>query len=160
MRALGLTRRYAVALGVALGVVVADQLTKLWSESSLVGERIEVIPRVLWVTFVENTGASFSLFQGGGSIIGLVAIGAVVFVLVTLRSPRPLGEVIGLGLVLGGAVGNLIDRIRRGDGFLDGPVVDWIQIPFDFPVFNLADTALTFGVIVLLVSAWRHRHEV
>ncbi|MXX45221.1 MAG: signal peptidase II, partial [Acidimicrobiia bacterium] len=71
-----------------------------------------------------------------------------------LRTPRPGLEVIGLGLVMGGAVGNLVDRATRGEGLLDGKVVDWIQVP-NFPVFNLADTALTVGVGLVLLSALR-----
>lgn len=158
MRQHGLRRRLALALGVAAGVIALDQATKVWSETSLVDGRIEVIPGLLWFTYAENTGASFSLFQGRGSIIGVVAIGAVIFVLASLRTERPALEVVGLGFVLGGAVGNLIDRFRRGDGLLDGPVVDWIQVP-NFPIFNIADSALTIGVVLLLISAWRHRHE-
>lgn len=158
MRTLGLRRRLALALGLALGVLALDQVTKVWSETSLADGRIEVIPGFLWFTYAENTGASFSLFQGRGSIIGVVAIGAVIFVLASLRAERPALEVAGLGLVLGGAVGNLVDRFRRGDGLLDGPVVDWIQVP-NFPVFNVADSALTIGVVLLLISAWQHRHE-
>jgi signal peptidase II len=153
-----LIRRYALVAAVAGLVVAADRATKAWAESSLAGDPIEVVPGLLWFTFVENPGSAFSLFQGGGPLLGVAAIVAIVVVLGALRAERPALEVVAFSLILVGAVGNLVDRIIRGDGVLDGKVVDWIQVP-NFPVFNLADSALTVGVGLLLVSAWRHRHE-
>ena len=86
--------------------------------------------------------------------LGLAAAGAVGVIGWALLRPRPGSEVVGLGLVMGGAVGNLVDRATRGEGLLDGKVVDWIQVP-NFPVFNMADTALTVGVGLVLLSAFR-----
>ena len=63
-------------------------------------------------------------------------------------------EFTGLGLILGGAIGNLIDRFTRGDGLLDGAVVDWIQLP-NFPTFNIADAAITIGAGLLILGALR-----
>ena len=64
----------------------------------------------------------------------------------------------GLTLVLGGALGNLVDRIMRGPGWLDGHVVDWIALP-NFPTFNIADSAITVGAVFLVLGAWRNRSE-
>ena len=145
---------FALALGAAATVVAVDQISKRWAESSFESERVEVVPDLLWFTYVENPGSAFSMFQDAGVWLGLAAAGAVGVIGWALRTPRPGSEVIGLGLVMGGAVGNLVDRASRGDGLLNGKVVDWIQVP-NFPVFNMADAALTVGVGLVVLSAFR-----
>ena len=79
---------------------------------------------------------------------------AIVIVLNALREERPLIETIAFGLIGGGAAGNLVDRLARGDGLTDGGVIDWIQFP-NFPVFNVADSSITVAVVLLLAQAWR-----
>lgn len=145
---------FALALGAAATVVAVDQISKRWAESSFESERVEVVPDLLWFTYVENPGSAFSMFQDAGVWLGLAAAGTVGVIGWALRTPRPGSEVIGLGLVMGGAVGNLVDRASRGDGLLNGKVVDWIQVP-NFPVFNMADAALTVGVGLVVLSAFR-----
>jgi signal peptidase II len=145
---------FGLAVGAAAAVVAVDQVSKRWAESSFESGRMEVVPDLLWFTYVENPGSAFSMFQNSGVWLGVAAAGAVGVIGWALRTPRPGSEVIGLGLVMGGAVGNLVDRATRGEGLLDGKVVDWIQVP-DFPVFNMADTALTVGVGLVLLSAFR-----
>lgn len=145
---------FGLAVGAAATVVAVDQISKRWAESSFDSERLEVVPDALWFTYVENPGSAFSMFQDAGVWLGLAAAGAVGVIAWALRNPRPGSEVIGLSLVMGGAVGNLVDRATRGEGLLDGKVVDWIQVP-NFPVFNMADTALTVGVGLVLLSALR-----
>lgn len=137
-------------------VVAIDLLTKAWAGRNFVGRTVEIIPVVLSFTFAENSGAAWSLFQDAGTFLSVAALVALTIIVVSVWSPRPVAEVIGLGLIAGGAAGNLFDRLARGDGAFDGPVIDWIRFP-NFPVFNLADTAITFGVVVLLVTAWRSR---
>ncbi len=154
MRSPKLITTFGLAVGAAATVVAVDQISKRWAENSFDAERLEVVPDVLWFTYVENPGSAFSMFQNAGVWLGLAAAGAVGVIGWALRKPRPGSEVIGLGLVMGGAVGNLVDRATRGEGLLDGKVVDWIQIP-NFPVFNMADTALTVGVGLVLLSAFR-----
>lgn len=154
MRRAKLITTFGVAVGAAAVVVAVDQLSKRWAESSFDSERMEVVPDVLWFTYVENPGSAFSMFQNAGVWLGVAAAGAVGVIGWALRTPRPGSEVFGLGLVMGGAVGNLVDRATRGEGLLDGKVVDWIQVP-NFPVFNVADTALTVGVGLVLLSAFR-----
>ena len=103
-----------------------------------------------------NFGAAFSMFQGAGSAIALVAIGAAIFIfMVSGLVDRP-RETIALGLVMGGAIGNLADRVFRGSGVLDGGVVDWIDFSF-FPSFNVADSAITIGAALALLFALRDR---
>ncbi|MGB7859969.1 MAG: signal peptidase II [Acidimicrobiia bacterium] len=151
-----LIRRYSFALGTAAIIVVADLITKRYASIHFVDSPVEVIPGFLTFTFLENPGGAFSLFQNGGQIIGVAAIGVTLFVLAALRASRPALEVVALGMVIGGAVGNLLDRIFRGVGFLDGPVIDWIDLWW-IPTFNIADASVTVAVALLVLHAWRTR---
>ncbi len=149
-------RRYSAALGIALAVVVADLLTKRYASIHFADSPIEVIPGFLTFTFTENPGAAFSLFQNAGPFMGVAAVVVSIFVLWSIRTERPLIEVAALGLVLGGANGNLMDRVFRGEGFLDGKVIDWISMWW-IPTFNISDASVTIAVGLLLIHAWRTR---
>lgn len=137
-------------------VVIVDQLTKAWALQALDDGPIVLIDEVLNFRLFFNTGASFSLFAKGGAIIGLVVIGVVVMIFIALRDAGHRLDAVALGLVLGGAIGNLLDRAFRGDGFLDGAVVDFINVPF-FATFNVADIAINVGVALLLIGAFLRR---
>jgi signal peptidase II len=141
---------------VAAGVVALDQLTKAWAINALADGPIAIIDGTLQFRLARNTGAAFSLFASGGPIVGIMAIGVVILIFVALGDASRRLEAVALGLVLGGAVGNLLDRAFRGDDFLSGAVVDFVYTSF-FPTFNVADTAITFGVALLLLSAFRRR---
>ncbi len=141
------------ALLVAGIVLIVDQLAKAWAVNALADGPIVLIGDFLHLDLLYNTGAAFSFFGGGGRLLPLVVIGVVIAIFFALRDAGNLGEAIGLGLVLGGALGNLADRVFRGDGLIDGAVVDYIDLSF-FATFNLADTAVTVGVIVLAVSTF------
>lgn len=143
-----------LGVSVALGAVLVDQVTKVWAVAALQDGPIHLIGDVLRLRLIRNSGAAFSTFQGVGPLIGLAAVGVIALVFVMMYHVARRFEVVGLGLVLGGALGNLVDRIFRGDGFLDGSVVDWIDPSF-FPAFNGADSSITIGVAVLLVGAMR-----
>ncbi len=149
-------RAYGLAVGLAAVAVASDVWTKRYAATHFVGRRVVIVPKVLAFTYGENSGAAFSMFPDGGAFLGVAAMVATGFVLYSLRNRRPMLEVAGLGLIMGGALGNLVDRLVRGDGFLDGHVVDWIQFP-NFPIFNLADTWITVGVGLLFIAGWRHR---
>jgi signal peptidase II len=141
-----------LALVIAAGVLAADQLTKWWAAARLPGHPIRLIPGVLWLRYWTNSGSAFGLFQGAGSFIALGALAAVVvIVLVVHRAQGPL-ETVAMGLVLGGALGNLVDRIFRGPGLLDGRVVDFVDFQH-FPAFNVADGAITIGACLALIVA-------
>ena len=143
---------YRISIIAALTVLLADQLTKNWARDNLAGEApLEIIGSWLQLTYTKNPGAAFSIFTGSGRTIGLIAIGVVVFLVVLIGKSTRRSEVIGLGLILGGALGNLTDRIARAEGFLDGSVVDWIDWWF-IPTFNIADAALNVGVAILLIG--------
>ncbi len=148
------TRR--VALLISAAVIAVDQLTKWWVVSTLPGDPIELIPGVLYLRYVTNPGAAFGLLPGAGSLIALGAIAAAVLIMMMVhRLPGRL-EVVAMGLVLGGALGNLGDRLFRGPGLLDGRVVDFIDFEY-FPAFNVADSAITVGALLLIVDAFREK---
>ena len=152
-RQIELIRRYSLGLGVAAVIVLADLLTKRYASIHFVEEPVVVIPGFLTFTYTENPGGAFSLFQNGGQVIGVLAIIVTVFVILALRTERSALEVVALGLVIGGATGNLVDRIFRGDGILDGPVIDWIDMWW-IPTFNIADASVTVAVVLILGNAW------
>lgn len=144
------------AAGVATIVVVLDQLTKWWATNALADGPIVVVEGFFQFRLTFNTGASFSLFSGGGQILAVIAIGVVVMIFYMLGDASRRVEALALGLVLGGALGNLIDRIFRGSGLLDGAVVDFIDFDF-FATFNVADMAINIGVLVLLIAVFWKR---
>jgi signal peptidase II len=144
------------AVTVATGVVLLDQLTKWWVVRTLPGEPIILIEDFLQLRYFTNKGAAFSMLEGSGSIIALVAIVASVFIVVVSGKLDIRREAVALGLVLGGAVGNLIDRVFRGEGLLDGGVVDFVDFSF-FPAFNVADAAITIGAGLALLFAFLQR---
>lgn len=145
-----------IALGTAAIVLAADQLTKWWVVATLPGDPIVLVPDFLQLRYLTNKGAAFSLLEGWGSVIALVAIAAAVFIFLVAGHVEVTGEAVALGLVLGGAVGNLVDRIFRGPGLLDGGVVDFVDFSF-FPAFNVADSAITIGAALALWFAFRSR---
>jgi signal peptidase II len=143
---------FRLSLITALALLLVDQVSKNWARDSFADGSREVIGSWLRVTYHKNPGAAFSTFTDAGQIIGFIAIGVTLFLLYLVgRSTRRV-ELVSLGLILGGALGNLTDRIFRGEGFLDGAVVDWIDWWF-IPTFNIADAALNVGVAMLLLSA-------
>lgn len=151
-----LIRRYLIGLGIATVVVVADLLTKRYAALNFDGNPVEIIPGFFGFTFVENPGGAFGMFQNGGVVIGIAAVIITLVVLVALATERPMAETVALGLVVGGAVGNLVDRFARGEGIIDGAVIDWVELWW-IPTFNIADTSVTVAVALLLIHAWRSK---
>ena len=143
---------FRLAFAVGLGIVLVDQLTKNWARDTFQDGSVEVIGSWLRFRYSENPGAAFSSFTGSGQVIAVIGVGVIGFLVFLIsRTTRGI-ELVALGLILGGALGNLIDRIFRGTGVLDGAVVDWIDWWF-IPTFNVADAALNVGVAVLLIAA-------
>lgn len=152
-------RHLPLALGVAAAWLVLDQLTKWWAEQTLPGNTIEIV-WTLRLRLVTNTGASFSLGEGMGPIIGLIALAVVGLLLWTGRSIGTRLGAVGLGLVLGGALGNVLDRgFRDGDGLMGGAVIDFIDFRW-WPVFNVADIGVVVGAVLLLVASARSEPSV
>lgn len=149
-------RRYSTALLIAAGILLLDLLTKRNAAINFVDGDIVIIPGWLWFTFVENPGAAFGIFPRSGPVIGVLAIAITVVVLTLLRTERPRIEQVAFGLIVGGAVGNIVDRVMRGEGVLDGPVIDWIGL-WRIPTFNIADASVNVAVALLLIHAWLGR---
>lgn len=137
----------AVVLLCAAGLIAVDQILKAWMLELLSGGPIMLIPGLLQLTYVENRGAAFGIFQGRVqilSIITAVVLIAAVVLLLMGKFKHPV-ELWSIGLIIAGGAGNLIDRIARGF------VIDYLDISplFSFPVFNLADCCVVVGTCVL-----------
>jgi signal peptidase II len=132
-----------------------DRITKIWAASTLPGGPIDVVPGVLTLRFTTNSGGAFSIGQRAPWFF--VGVTAVVVVIIVATSFRHTSRIVGaaLGLVLGGALGNLTDRAIRGPG-MRGRVVDFVDFHV-WPVFNLADTAIVIGAILLALAGLRER---
>jgi signal peptidase II len=139
---------------VALSVVALDQLTKWWAKETLDTRTID-LPWTLRLNLTLNRGAAFGLGSKYAPLIALAAVGVVVVVLGTTRGLDARWPRVGVGLVLGGAFGNLADRLfREGSGFLGGAVVDFVDLQW-WPVFNVADAAVCVGAVLLVLTAAR-----
>ena len=148
-------RRIALLGAVAVFVIVADLLTKLAVVAHMTtDETHDVLGGLLKITYTRNAGAAFSTGKGLTAVFALVAVAVAVAIVRTARRLRSLTWAIVLGLLLGGALGNLGDRVFRSPGFLRGHVVDWIELPH-WPVFNLADSAIVCGGILAVILSWR-----
>ncbi len=150
-------RHNLVLLGVAAFVVAVDQLTKWWALVALDDRDIDLV-WTLRLHLVHNTGAAFGLGQGLEVLIAVVAFLFVIMVAWVSWGGRRLAlPPVLLGMILGGAIGNLADRaVRAGDGFLGGAVVDFIDLQW-WPVFNAADSAIVVAGVILVLTAPRYR---
>ncbi|GAA2213849.1 signal peptidase II [Nonomuraea monospora] len=150
----GSGRLYGVMLALAAVVLVVDQLTKLWAVSTLSdSERVPVIPPLIHFRLLYNAGAAFSLGAGATWVFALAAAAAVIGILYTARRLASTGWALVLGVLLGGAVSHLGDRLFREPGFAHGHVVDFIDYgPF---VGNVADIALTCGAAAMVLLSLR-----
>lgn len=142
---------------ILLSVIVIDQLTKLWAFSydSL---NIEIIKNFFYIGQVKNTGAAWGILSGNMVIFFIVTLIAIYFIVDIYRKSkeRPWYFNVALMLVLAGAIGNFIDRMTLGyvrDFF------DFYIFSYDFPLFNVADSALVVGVIVIIYYIIRNPHE-
>ena len=142
-------RHGATTAAIVAGVVLfMDQVAKYLVRASLVvpGTSVPVVGDLLRLTFTRNDGAAFGLLPGSTALfipVHVIVLGCIVGYLVRWRPERP-WVIVALGLIAGGALGNLVDRV------LLGWVTDFIQVPFNFPVFNVADSAIVIGVAMLV----------
>ena len=142
------------------GVLVLDQATKVLVDKTMaLHQSIEIIPNFADLTYLRNTGAAFGFLAGARSslrivffaLISSVAIGCIVYLIRGLR-PQRKGLLVSLSLILGGALGNLIDRLRLGE------VIDFIDLHWydiHWPAFNVADSAISIGVVLLFIQMLR-----
>jgi signal peptidase II len=142
--------------GVALLLYGLDQLAKYLVVAHLTeGQLVPVLGQLLQLHFVTNSGAAFSLASGFTWILSIVALGVVAVIIWFSRRIRSFAWATVFGLVLGGAVGNLTDRLFRPPGFGTGHVVDFIQV-YGFPaIFNLADSGIVVAMVLFLLLSLR-----
>jgi signal peptidase II len=146
--------RVIIILAAIAAVVVAiDQITKAIVVSVMVeGEPIHVWDNIVILDFVRNPGAAFSLASGSTWIFSLLAAGVTVVIIWLARRLRSVGWGVAFGLLLGGTLGNLSDRLVREPGFGTGWVIDFINLPWLMPaIFNVADIGITSSVVVLVL---------
>ncbi|MEO6084044.1 MAG: signal peptidase II [Umezawaea sp.] len=155
-------RRVLLLAAVAAVVLALDVFSKIIAVAELEGrEPVELLGGALYLPLVRNGGAAFGLAEGWTAVLALIALGVVGFIGWIARKLRSVPWAIGLGLVLGGALGNLGDRIFRAPGPLRGHVVDFLSL-FDpygrvWPVFNLADSAICVGGVLIVTMALLQR---
>jgi signal peptidase II len=144
-------RRVVVLAAVAVFVLAADAITKAIVVAHL-HSPVRLLGGLLTLRLLRNSGAAFSIGTSMTVVFTAIAVGVIVFILRTARKLRSLPWAITLGLLLGGAAGNLSDRLFRAPGVLRGSVVDWIELPH-WPVFNLADSAIVCGGVLAVLLA-------
>jgi signal peptidase II len=136
---------------VAAVVVGLDQLSKHWAVSQLNDGHTVHVLWTLQFNLAFNSGMAFGSGQGLGPFIGVIAVVVVVFLLLSLRQASGKLSVVAIGLIVGGAMGNIVDRLFREDAWLHGRVVDFIDFQW-FPIFNIADMCVNVGGGLLIVS--------
>jgi len=146
-------RRIGLLIGMAAFVIAADAISKAIVVAKMPPRPpIRLLGGLLTITYTRNGGAAFSIGTSMTIVFTLIAAGVIVYILRAARNLRSIGWAIALGLLLGGATGNLLDRIFRAPAPFHGHVVDWIQLPH-WPVFNLADSSICCaGVLVVLLA--------
>lgn len=152
-------RRYSFLLGVGGAVTLLDQATKIWVDKTLrIYETHTILPGLLDLHYIRNTGAAFGFLSGSHAgfripffvLVSVVAVGIILFLFHKLEDSEIMMP-LALSLVLGGAIGNLLDRVRLGE------VIDFILVHykgFHWPAFNVADIAITVGVSLLVLRVF------
>jgi signal peptidase II len=149
-------RTWRILFSVAWAVWILDLATKVWAVNNLsYKSNIKVIGEFFQLTLIRNPGAAFSFATGATIFLSLFSL--IVMIVVLYYSPKitSRGWAVVLGLVLGGILGNMVDRIFREPGVLRGHVIDWLQLP-NFPVFNIADTAIVCAALLSMVLTARN----
>ncbi len=142
-----------MVIGVALFVLALDVVTKIVVVHTLVHHApIRLLGGFLTLLLLRNSGAAFSIGTSITIVFTAIAVAVIIYIVRAARKLRSLPWAITLGLLLGGATGNLSDRIFRSPGVFRGDVVDWIELPH-WPVFNLADSAIVCGGVLAVLLA-------
>ena len=132
-----------------------DFATKVWALTSLSSEPRKIFGSFLQFTLVHNSGAAFNFAAGFAIAFSLLALAVVIAVIYFAPKITSRGWQISIGLLLGGVLGNLTDRIFREPAFFSGHVIDWIQIPH-WPVFNIADSAICIAAVISFALSLRN----
>lgn len=148
----------ALVAWVVATVVAVDQATKAWAAAELADGPISIVGSTIELRLSRNTGGAFSLFRGFTPVLAVLTIGVAVLLVRAVRHAEDRVTLGALALVLGGAIGNLVDRAARSPGFLRGAVVDFVKVD-SWPIFNVADASITVGALVLVLWSLRPRNR-
>ena len=133
-----------------------DVATKIWAVNNLSARNpVELLGSFFQLTLVRNPGAAFSFATGATIVFTFISIAAVITIVYYSFKITSLGWATALGLLLGGVLGNLTDRLFRSPGFLKGEVIDWLELTH-WPVFNLADSAIVVAAFLAIVLSIRN----
>ena len=147
---MSLSRRVAIIVAC---VIASDQLTKHWAVSQLKEGRVVDVVWTLRFALGFNSGFAFSMGQGMGPLIGLIAVIASVWLVRAALTASTKLMSYAYALIAGGAIGNVVDRMFREDKWMNGRVVDFIDFQW-FPVFNIADSSISVGAVALVCGLW------
>ncbi len=136
-------------------IVVVDQLSKHWALNRLSGNRTIDVVGSLRFNLAYNKGMAFSQATGAGPIIGALGFVVIIGIVLWLRRSAQGLAAIAAGMIVGGAIGNLVDRLLRGDAWLRGAVVDFVDLQW-FPIFNVADSAISVGAMLMIIASFRN----
>jgi len=149
-------QRWRTLLSVAWFIWILDLATKAWAVSQLAHrEPIKIIGTFFQLTFVRNSGAAFSFATDATMFLSLFGVIVLIGIIYFAAQITSKGWSVVLGLVMGGILGNLMDRIFREPGFLRGHVIDWMQLPH-WPIFNIADSAIVCAAVLSIVLTGRN----
>jgi signal peptidase II len=156
---MSLFRAARMSLLVALVIIVLDQLSKAWALRDLADGHIIHVIWTLQFNLTYNRGMAFSRGTGLGPVIGVMALVVVVMLLLSLRRADNSLTRLATGLIIGGAIGNILDRLFRGSGWMRGAVIDFIDFQW-WPVFNIADMAIMIGAATMIVAMLKYNSQI
>lgn len=142
--------------GVAVVIYALDRVSKFFVTQDLrVGQTVDFIGTILQLHYVENSGAAFSLGSGTTWLFAIIASAVAVFIVIFARRIRSAAWAVLFGLLLGGTLGNLTDRLIRGDSFGNGHVIDFLQLIYFPAIFNIADVAISASMVLFVILTIR-----
>jgi len=148
-----------MSLLISAVIVLLDQVSKAWALIDLADGRIIHVIWTMQFNLTYNRGMAFSRGTGIGPIIGVIGLVVVVLLLLSLRRADNALTRVATGLIIGGAVGNILDRLFRGSGWMRGAVIDFIDFQW-WPVFNVADMAIMIGAATMMVAMLKYNSQI
>ena len=148
-----------MSLLISAVIVLLDQVSKAWALRDLADGRIIHVVWTMQFNLTYNRGMAFSRGTGIGPIIGVIGLVVVVLLLLSLRRADNALTRVATGLIIGGAVGNILDRLFRGSGWMRGAVIDFIDFQW-WPVFNVADMAIMIGAATMMVAMLKYNSQI
>ena len=154
-----LVRSMRTSVFVAVVLAVLDQMSKAWALRDLADGRVIHVIWTLQFNLTYNRGMAFSRGTGVGPIIGVIGLVVVVMLLLSLRRADNVLTRLATGLIIGGAMGNILDRLFRDSGWMRGAVIDFIDFQW-WPVFNVADMAIMIGAATMIVAMLKYNSQI